>query len=294
MDKEHRFFENYAQTWDQDRREDATKLRFLVQLTGIPAHARVLDAGCGTGVLVPYLEEVIGPEGHIEGVDYAEAMLTKAREKWKHLSNVSFAAGNILTCSLPEERYDAVTCLNVYPHIRKSGMLFMKRMYKALKRGGRIAVMHDISRRAVNGMHDDAGMGTEPLPSADVLMTMLISAGFVIRAAMDTEDYYLIAAEKPAAALPGQAHGHNHTETKVVMNRLARISGHLEAIKRMIDDGRDCSDVLMQLAAVNSAVVSVSKVILKDHIDHCIVHAIQEKDMAAVENLKKAIGILVK
>ena len=78
------------------------------------------------------------------------------------------------------------------------------------------------------------------------------------------------------------------------MNRLARISGHLEAIKRMIEDGRDCSDVLIQLSAVDSAIVSVSKVILKDHIDHCIVDAIHENDLEAVENLKKAISTFVK
>ena len=80
----------------------------------------------------------------------------------------------------------------------------------------------------------------------------------------------------------------------MVMNRLARISGHLEAIKRMIEDGRDCSDVLIQLSAVDSAIVSVSKVILKDHIDHCIVDAIHENDLEAVENLKKAISTFVK
>ena len=62
----------------------------------------------------------------------------------------------------------------------------------------------------------------------------------------------------------------------------------------MIEDGRDCSDVLVQLAAVHSAVASVSRVILKDHIDHCIVDAIREHDADAVENLKKAINTFVK
>ncbi|WP_337383922.1 metal-sensing transcriptional repressor, partial [Megasphaera sp.] len=86
----------------------------------------------------------------------------------------------------------------------------------------------------------------------------------------------------------------HHTETKRVLNRLSRITGHVEAVKRMIEDGRDCSDVLVQLAAVHSAVASVSRVILKDHIDHCIVDAIREHDADAVENLKKAINTFVK
>lgn len=303
MDKEYRFFENYAQTWDADRHEDAAKLKFLVQLIGIPQGADILDAGCGTGVLVPYLEEAVGTGGHIEGLDYAEAMLMKAKEKWNHVSNVSFTAGNILTCVLPNEAYDVITCLNFYPHVQKHGQAFMKRMYKALKRGGKLAILHDISRTAVNAIHDDAGIGTALLPPVDVLATMLISVGFSVTVAMDTKDLYMVVVEKPAETLgkphASHAHGshghqHSHTQTKMVMNRLARVSGHIEAIKRMIEDGRDCSDVLMQLSAVDSAIVSVSKVILKDHIDHCIIDAIRENDLDAVENLKKAISTFVK
>lgn len=66
------------------------------------------------------------------------------------------------------------------------------------------------------------------------------------------------------------AHGHTHTQTKAVINRLARAIGHLESVKRMVENGRDCSEVLVQLAAVRSALNSTAKVILKDHLDHCI------------------------
>ena len=66
------------------------------------------------------------------------------------------------------------------------------------------------------------------------------------------------------------AHGHVHTQTKAVLNRLSRAIGHLESVKRMVEDGRDCTEVLIQLAAVRSALSSTAKVILKDHLEHCI------------------------
>lgn len=66
------------------------------------------------------------------------------------------------------------------------------------------------------------------------------------------------------------AHGHTHTQTKAVINRLARAIGHLESVKRMVEDGRDCTEVLIQLAAVRSALNNTAKVILKDHLEHCI------------------------
>ena len=61
-----------------------------------------------------------------------------------------------------------------------------------------------------------------------------------------------------------------HTQTKAVINRLARAIGHLESVKRMVEDGRDCTEVLVQLAAVRSALNSTAKVILKDHLEHCL------------------------
>ena len=71
----------------------------------------------------------------------------------------------------------------------------------------------------------------------------------------------------------GHTHPHTHEQTKAVINRLSRAIGHLEAVKRMVEEGRDCTEVLIQLAAVRSALSSTAKVILKDHIDHCITGA---------------------
>lgn len=65
-------------------------------------------------------------------------------------------------------------------------------------------------------------------------------------------------------------HTHTHTQTKAVLNRLSRAIGHLESVKRMVEEGRDCTEVLVQLAAVRSALSSTAKVILKDHLEHCI------------------------
>ena len=87
---------------------------------------------------------------------------------------------------------------------------------------------------------------------------------------------------------------HQHTQTKAVLNRMARLIGHLEAIKRMIEDGRDCTEVLIQLSAVDAAIKAVSRIILKDHMEHCIIDAINEGDTQAIENLNNAIEQFLK
>lgn len=90
------------------------------------------------------------------------------------------------------------------------------------------------------------------------------------------------------------SHTHTHQNTRQVLNRLSRITGHLNAVKTMVETGRDCSEVLIQLAAVQSALNGVCQVILEDHIDHCIVDAVQTGDLAAIEELNKAIKTLMK
>ncbi len=84
-------------------------------------------------------------------------------------------------------------------------------------------------------------------------------------------------------------HIHSDSEKKSVISRLNRIIGHLEAIKRMVEGDEDCSQVLIQLAAVRSALNGAGRLVLRNHIDHCIVEAIEENDTTAVSALNDAI-----
>jgi CsoR family transcriptional regulator, copper-sensing transcriptional repressor len=72
------------------------------------------------------------------------------------------------------------------------------------------------------------------------------------------------------AGAPG-AHGHKpHQQTKAVLNRLSRTEGHVRAVRRMVEEGRDCADILIQLAAIRSAVDRVARVVLEDHVESCL------------------------
>ena len=79
------------------------------------------------------------------------------------------------------------------------------------------------------------------------------------------------------------SHPHHHESTK-----------HMEAVKTMIEDGRDCSEVLIQIAAVRSAINNIGKIILEDHINHCLVDAIETGDEQVLKDLNEAINKFVK
>ena len=88
-------------------------------------------------------------------------------------------------------------------------------------------------------------------------------------------------------------HAHSHyqspEEKKRQINRINRISGHLAYVKRMIEEDIDCADVLVQIAAIRSALNGLGKEIINEHISHCIYHAIEDGDTHAVEEFQKAI-----
>ena len=87
---------------------------------------------------------------------------------------------------------------------------------------------------------------------------------------------------------------HHHENTQAVLNRLSRAIGHLEAVKRMVEEGRDCSEVLIQIAAVKSAINNIGKIVLKDHINHCVVDAVQTGEQKVIEDLSVAIDKFMK
>lgn len=91
-------------------------------------------------------------------------------------------------------------------------------------------------------------------------------------------------------------HGHIHSEehTRRVLNRMSRIIGHMESTRRMVENGRDCSEVLIQLSAIESAINSVSRVILKEHLSTCVIDAVKRDDIEAIEELNRAIDKFIK
>lgn len=81
---------------------------------------------------------------------------------------------------------------------------------------------------------------------------------------------------------------HKHENKEAVLKRLARLEGHVRAIKRMVEEDTSCPDVLMQVAAVRSALNKVGQIILEDHLRHCMVQAVEE---GAFENAMQELEL---
>ena len=65
-----------------------------------------------------------------------------------------------------------------------------------------------------------------------------------------------------------------------LLNRLSRIEGQVRGIARMVEDERYCIDIVTQVAAVRAALQKVEQEVLRDHVAHCVEHAIASGDQA--------------
>lgn len=90
---------------------------------------------------------------------------------------------------------------------------------------------------------------------------------------------------------PEKNHNHTHDpqEKKRQINRVSKMIGHLEHVKKMIHTDEDCAQVLIQLSAVRSALNGLGKEIIREHLAHCITHAIEDGDIQSVEEFEKAL-----
>lgn len=85
-----------------------------------------------------------------------------------------------------------------------------------------------------------------------------------------------------------------HTQTQDVLNRLARIRGHIDGIYKMVEADRSCPEIVVQIVAVRSALNQVAKILLKDHASHCLVDAAQRGDFESeLESFRKALDLML-
>ncbi len=83
-------------------------------------------------------------------------------------------------------------------------------------------------------------------------------------------------------------------EYKDLIHRLNRIEGQIRGIRGMVEEGRYCTDILVQVAAVNAALNSFNKVLLANHIRSCVVNDIKEGREETIDELLETLQKLMK
>ncbi len=192
------FFDALAARWDamQSPERDAHLARLLAPRAALFAGARhILDIGSGTGAFLPHVRRH-APGATITALDLSGAMLRRARARDRVRGGVGWLRANAQRLPVAANRIDLVTCHDSFAHLedRPAALAEFRRV---LVPGGRLLILHDISRAQVNAIHAQAAdprVRAHLLPPVGDVIRVLMSAGFMVLTAEDTPDHYLLAA----------------------------------------------------------------------------------------------------
>lgn len=192
-EKEILFFNQLAERWDDLRSADQKKISMLVGMINISEGDSIVDVGSGTGVLLPFLKHASGESGQITAIDFAANMIALSAAKHRHLTGITYVTGDILGYEAPQP-FDKIVCFNFFPHISDKPV-FLHQVKHLLKPGGMLVIMHDISRHAVNAIHQTSDIvKNDRLPDSKAVSELLQLAGYSVQTATDNDEYYFIKA----------------------------------------------------------------------------------------------------
>lgn len=191
------FFNRRASTWDTTvSMKDGRRLEQLVPRFELAPGSTVLDAGAGTGVIVPHLRRTVGAGGRVIALDAASEMLVRARRKLNEMA-AGYLCADMTAIPLDGGAVDAVVCYSSFPHFRDKPQA-LGEIFRVTGRGGRLFIAHSSDRMGVNRRHRHTAEVThDMLPNDDEMLAMLTDAGFIDVHIEDRPDSYLARAQKP-------------------------------------------------------------------------------------------------
>lgn len=194
------FFSSLAGEWESlhSRKKESDALRRLAGEFRLAEGDRVLDAGCGTGRLCPFLRERVGPRGRIIELDFAADMLRICRGKIKH-GRTGFVQADSECLPFPDSVFDAVICFSLFPHLDRPGAA-AREFFRVLVPGKKVFVAHLMSREELNLMHrrTSGPVRHDRLPDAAEMRGILGDAGFEGVQIVDRPGRYFAEAKRPA------------------------------------------------------------------------------------------------
>ena len=190
------FFDAHAHGWEERGypADVRGRLEVLVDCFGIEPGEKILDVGCGEGVLVPYLLDRLGPSGFVVELDNSLEMLKDAARK--SARQIQCVWAGVETLPLVDADFDRVICFASFPHFANP-VKALKQIHRVLKSAGTLVIAHLLSRDEIARHHAKSTvvLGDE-LPEEAAMRELMTQTGFCVRRLEDRPGRYLLIATK--------------------------------------------------------------------------------------------------
>lgn len=203
MDKKS-FFNQMAEGWDEKfyTPKMGERLPQLVSLFQLQKGAKILDVGAGTGGIVPYLLEAIGPEGSICAIDFAEEMVKIGRKKFQKESRVIFEQASVEDLPYKDRFFDQIVCFGAFPHFADKPKA-LEEMGRVLRTQGTMIIAHALSSAEIRHHHQNCTpVSQDFLPEELEMRALLERAGFQLSRLLDQPKCYLCEGVKTSLSNP--------------------------------------------------------------------------------------------
>jgi ubiquinone/menaquinone biosynthesis C-methylase UbiE len=194
MDHRKIFFDSVASNWDKDyvdkdRRKD---LDFLIAKFGINRTDKVLDLGCGTGIITREILEIVKQDGKIIGCDFSLSMLSNSS-----LNKRNFVCCDVYNLPFKDSYFDKVIFFSCFPHFDRRETV-IKETERVLKKRGMVFVCHLLSSRQIEEVHSctDVSVSKDTMPSEKKMIRLFEDCGMAVYDFQDKEGFYFLSARK--------------------------------------------------------------------------------------------------
>lgn len=194
------YFDSVAPKWDNWNEREKMEPRLIAGLRRfeLGADERILDLGCGTGILLQHVLVELGDGGRVIAVDFSEEMLQRARRKFTD-GRVRFEQREATDLPVEDASIDRVLCFSTWPHFPDPEAV-LREVERVLVPGGHLHIWHLASKEMINSIHSGVGglLGEDLLVPATELVELGEKVGFVTEKALDESDEYLVVFRKAA------------------------------------------------------------------------------------------------
>jgi SAM-dependent methyltransferase len=190
-------FNDLAAEWDHlPDPPNTERVRDFVRRSDAPGASRILDVGCGTGILMPHLQALYCAASCFVELDLAEQMLQVNAAKYPD-TQISRICADAESLPFVNSCFDLVLCFGIFPHF-KNKTAALGQMFSSLRSGGIWCLGHLMGSRELNAFHSKLSgpVSRDSLPSTEVLAEMLRKRGVKDISTEESSDWYFVRAVK--------------------------------------------------------------------------------------------------
>lgn len=175
--------------------EELKKLDVLRGRLGDLQGLHILEPGCGSGALTPFLLDWVGPAGGVTSFDMCEKMLEHARHRVQKFTNVHVMHADAARCSFLAHEFDLIICFRFFPHVDDK-IHFLKTCRNWLKPTGTLVVANLEGSTRLNQYHAmrHTAVAADVMPDLSNMQALFQQTGWAMQDGIDDADEYFVSA----------------------------------------------------------------------------------------------------